>query len=120
MHLRTDNGGEYTSHVFQNYLKQKGIRHEVTAPYYPEQNGVAERMNRTLQELAWSMLKQAKLANSFWAEAVSTAAYIQNRMPTTAIKENTTPFERWYGRRPEVSHFRMFGCIVYAHVPDQK
>ena len=60
------------------------------------------------------------LPSHYWAEAVATAAYIRNRTPTTAIKENKTPYEKWYGRKPRVSHLRVFGCVAYAHVPDSK
>ena len=116
--LRTDNGGEYLSSAFQNYLKEKGIRHELTVPHCPQQNGVSERMNRTLVESARSMIAHAGLSNIFWAEAISTASYVRNRLPTTALKERETPYERWYGRKPDVSHFRVFGCMAYAHVPD--
>jgi hypothetical protein len=116
--LRSDNGGEYISDEFQNYLKSKGIRHELTTPYSPQQNGVAERSNRTLMESARSMLAHARLPESYWAEAVATAAYIRNRIPTSAIKENKTPFEKWYGRKPDISGVRVFGCVAYAHVPD--
>ena len=70
--LRTDNGGEYTSTQFEEYLKAEGIRHELTVPKTPQQNGVAERLNRTLVEMARSMLLDAKLPKKFWAEAVST------------------------------------------------
>ena len=118
--LRTDNGGEYLSTELQNYLKKKGIRHELTVPHSPQQNGVAERMNRTLVESARSMIAHAALPNIFWAEAISTAAYVRNRLPTTALKENETPYERWYGRKPDVSHLRVFGCMAYAHVPDSE
>ena len=116
--LRTDNGGEYLSTEFQNYLKVKGIRHELTVPHSPQQNGVAERMNRTLVESARSMIAHAGVSNIFWAEAISTAAYVRNRLPTTALKENETPYERWYGKKPDVSHLRVFGCMAYAHVPE--
>ena len=91
--LRIDNGGEYVSNIFTNYLKSKGIRHELTIAHTPEQNGVAERMNRTLMESARAMIAHAGLPNHYWAEAVATAAYICNRTPTTAIKENKTPYE---------------------------
>ena len=84
--LRTDNGGEYVSKEFEAYLKSKRIFHEVSVPHSPEQNGVAERMNRTLMESARSMLSHAGLSNRYWAEAVATAAYIRNRTPTAAIK----------------------------------
>ena len=117
--LRTDNGGEYLSNVFQHYLKSKGIRHETTVAYSPEQNGVAERLNRTLVESARAMIAHAGLSKSYWAEAVNTASYIRNRLPTSTVKD-ATPFEKWYGRKPKVDHMRVFGCIAYAHIPDCK
>ena len=118
--LRTDNGGEYLSSAFQNYLKEKGIRHELTVPHSPQQNGVSERMNPTVVESARSMIAHAGLSNIFWAEAISAAAYVRNRLPTAALKERETPYERWYGRKPDVSHFRVFGCMAYAHMPDRE
>ena len=114
--LRTDNGGEYMSAEFQSFIKEKGIHHETTVPHSPQQNGIAERMNRTLQEAALSMILHAGLSKSFWGEAVCSAAYIRNRVITTAT--GTTPYERWYGKKPDVSNFRVFGCTAYAHVPD--
>ena len=80
--LRTDNGGEYTSLEFQSYLKREGIKHELTVPRSPEQNGVAERLNRTLMEAVRSMLVGAQLPQRFWAEALATAVYLRNRSPT--------------------------------------
>ena len=82
------------------------------------ENGVSERMNRTLVESARSMIAHAELSNIFWAEAISAAAYVKNRLPTAALKERETPYERWYGRKPDVSHFRVFGRMAHAHVPD--
>ena len=96
----------------------KQVRHELTVPYTPEQNGVSERMNRTLMESARTMMARAGLPDSCWAEAVAAAAYVRNRTPTRAFKEPTTPYERWYGRLPNVAHLRVFGCTAYAHVPD--
>lgn len=118
--LRSDNGGEYVSAEFENYLKSKGIHHELTVAYTPQQNGVAERMNRTLMESSRSMLSHAGLPNSYWAEAVATAAYIRNRISTSAYKEQETPYERWYERKPSVHHMKVFGCMAYAHVPDEE
>ena len=116
--LRTDNGGEYMSTEFQEYLKSKGIQHELTIAYTPQQNGIAERMNRTLMESARSMLSHAHLSNRFWAEAVATAAYLRNRSATTALDDRMTPYEKWHGRKPNLEHLRVFGCVAYAHVPD--
>ena len=92
------------------YLKSREVFHELTFPHSPEQNGVAERMNRTLVESAWGMLSHAQLSKSFWAEAISTAACIRNRMP----------YERWYERKPDVSHLKVFGCMAYAHLPESR
>ena len=76
--LRSDNGGEYTSKEFEDYLKKYGIRYERTVPKTPEQNGVAERMDRTLVETVRTMLSDSKLPKKFWAEALSTASYVRN------------------------------------------
>ena len=114
--LRTDGGGEYTSTEFEEFLKSAGIRHEQTIPKTPEQNGVAERMNRTLVESVRSMLSDANLPHTFWAEALSTAVYLRNRSPTKAVS-GKTPYEAWMGKKPSVSHLRVFGCRAFAHVP---
>ena len=113
--LHTDNGGEYVSTKFEDYLKSEGIRHERTVPKTPEQNGVAERMNRTLVETMHSMLIDAKLPHAFWAEAISTAVYLRNRSPTKVL-EDMTQFEAWMKQKPCVEHLRVFDCDAYAHV----
>ena len=113
--LRTDNGGEYTSTEFKEYLETEGVRHELTIPKTPEQNGVAERMNRTLVEAVRSMLIGAKLPKKFWAECLSTAVYLRNRSPSKTVV-GMTPFEAWNDYKPDVSHLRVFGCTVYAHI----
>ena len=114
--IRSDNGGEYTSKRFEAYLKSEGICHECTIPKTPEQNGIAERLNRTLVESSRSMLLDADLPQRFWAEAVSTANYLKNRCPSRAVK-GMTPYEAWHGTRPKVEHLRVFGCESYAHIP---
>lgn len=118
--LRSDNGGEYVSKIFETYLKQQGIRHETTVPHSPEQNGVAERRNRTLVESARSMLCFAGLPKEYWAEAINVSNYVGNRVPTSANKCGRTPFEKWYGRKPNLSHMRTFGCMAYAHIPESE
>ena len=118
--LRTDGGGEYTSDEFQRYLKMKGISHDMSMPYSPQQNAVAERMNRTLVEAARAMLVHSGLSKMCWAEAVSTAAFVRNRVATTALKPEQTPYERWYGEKPDISALRVFGCMAYALVPDSE
>ena len=105
--LRTDNGGEYVSKKFDSYLKAEVIHHELTVPKIPEQNGVAERLNRTLVETAHSMLLDAKLLKKYWGEAVRTAVYLKNRCPTKCLK-GMTPYEAWVGVKPEVKHLRVY------------
>ena len=112
--LRSDNGGEYISKKFEAHLKKEGIRHEVTIPKTPEQNGVAERMNRTLVEMTRSMLSD--MPRKFWAEALSTAVFLRNRSPTTAVP-GMTPYEAMMGERPDVANLKTFGCTCYAHIP---
>ena len=114
---KKDNGGEYISAEFENVLK-KGVKHQLTMPKTPEQNGAAERMNRTLVESLRSMLADAKLPRKFWAETLSTAVYLRNRSPTTAV-EGKTPFEAWTGQKPNVKHLGAFGCDAYD-VPKMK
>lgn len=116
--LRSDSGGEYLAREFQEYLKTQGIKHELSVPFCPPQNGVSERYNRTLMESARCMLSHAGLPHMFWAEAVSSANYISNRVPTTALKENKTPFEMLYKRKPDLSNMRVFGCVAYVHVTE--
>ncbi len=116
MKLRTDNGGEYLSKEFQAYLASNGIEHQLTVPHSPQQNGVAERLNRTLVESARAMLSHSNLPNRFWAEAVSTAAYLRNRTTTSANEEQLTPYEKWHGHKPDISNLKVFGCAAYSHV----
>ena len=114
--LRTDNGGEYCSDKFNKYLISEGVRHEKTVPKTPEQNGVSERMNRTLVEMIRSMLSNAELPHSFWAEALNTATYLRNRSPSTA-NNGMTAFESLTGLKPNVDNLRIFGCLAYIHIP---
>nr|ABW74566.1 integrase [Boechera divaricarpa] len=111
--LRTDRGGEFTSTKFNQFCEKEGIHHELTTAYTPEQNGVAERKNTTVVEMARSMLKERNLPNQFWAESVRTAVYLLNISPTKAVL-NRTPYEAWCGRKPGVSHLRVFGSVCYS------
>jgi hypothetical protein len=117
--LRTERGGEFLSKEFIDFCENEGIHRELTTPYTPEQNGVAEKKNRTVVEMGRSMLKYKNLPNKFWAEAVATAVYVLNISPTKSVW-NKTPFEAWFERRRGVSHLRVFGCIAYAFVNPQK
>lgn len=113
--IRTDNAKEYISKDFSRFLESHGIRRQLSVEYTPQQNGVAERANRTLVEMARCMLLQANLPNNLWAEAINTANFIRNRCPTKAL-ENTTPIEAWNGKKPYVGFMRTFGSKVIAHI----
>jgi bifunctional DNA-binding transcriptional regulator/antitoxin component of YhaV-PrlF toxin-antitoxin module len=115
--LRTDNGTEYTNKEFENYLVTNEIVHERTAAGNPEQNGVAERENRIIVEHARAMLKAKDLPKELWAEAMNTAAYAFNRISLRG--ESKMPFEKWTGKKPDVSHMRVFGTKGYVHVPKE-
>lgn len=117
--LRTDNGGEFCSQQMETYLRTEGIVHQTSNPYTPEQNGLCERLNRTVVERAKCLLFEAKLEKRFWAEAVNSAVYLKNRSPASGLGE-ITPFEKWTGRKPDLSHIRVFGSPVMVHVPKSK
>jgi hypothetical protein len=117
--LRSDNGGEYTSKEFMDFCAGEGIRRELTVPYNPQQNGVAERKNRAIVGAARAMLHDQGLPLFLWAEACYTAVYLQNRSPHRAVG-SMTPEEAFSGKKLEVGHFRIFGCITYSYVPSEK
>jgi transposase InsO family protein len=105
--LRLDGGKEYFSGQFNRYLQQMGIRREFSCRYTPEQNGVAERKNRSIVEAARAMLEEKSMPKSYWAEAVRTAVYIQNR-----IGDKVSPSEQYFGTKPNLRHLRVFGSIA--------
>jgi len=108
--LRTNNGGEFCSKEFEEFCKKCGISLQKTTPYTPQQNGVVERMNKTLMERARRMLTGSGLGQEFWAEAVDTACYLVNRSPSSAL-EDKTPQEEWTGKKPSLSHLRVLDVI---------
>jgi hypothetical protein len=117
--LRSDRGGEYLSHKFSDFLTEHGIHHELTTRFSPQQNGCAERFNRTVCESARAMIIDAGVPKLLWAEAIHTAVYVRNRLPTAAIQQPTTPYELWHGTKPDISTLRVFGSLAYAHIPDE-
>lgn len=107
--LRSDNSGEYLSNEFKAYLAQHGIKHELTVAYTPQQNGVAERMNRTLLDLTRAMLHHKNIDKIFWAEALTTAVYIRNRVTSRALFPNLT-WRSTYAVEPPCLRIKM---LVY-------
>ncbi|KAL8112465.1 hypothetical protein AgCh_019970 [Apium graveolens] len=104
--FRTDRGYEFTSKYFNAYCEEAGITRQLTAPYSPQQNGVVERRNRTVVEMARSFLKEKSLPAIFWVEAVIYPVYILNRLPTRALS-GVTPYEVWTGRKLDMGHIRI-------------
>ncbi|GJR56782.1 putative ribonuclease H-like domain-containing protein [Tanacetum coccineum] len=109
--IRSDNGTEFKNKVMDDFCREKGIKREYSVARTPQQNGVAERRNRTLIEAARTMLADSKLPTTFWAEAVSTACYVQNRV-LVVKPHNKTPYELFRGFKPALSFMRPFGCHV--------
>jgi hypothetical protein len=136
--LRTDNGGEYGSNEFQTWLTHKGIKHETSAPYTPQQDGVSERGIRTVTEGARSclhdcqqpsepwgeavttrttnLIRESRLPISLWGEAAKATVYTLNRVLSKTSP--VTPYQRWHNSPPDVSNLRVFGSIAYIHIPD--
>ncbi|KAK2456670.1 cysteine-rich RECEPTOR kinase [Trifolium repens] len=110
--IRSDHGGEFENEPFATFCEDHGIVHEFSAPRSPQQNGVVERKNRSLQEMARTIMNETKLAKHFWAEAVNIACYIQNRIYIRPILNKTT-YELFKGRKPNISYFHQFGCTCY-------
>jgi len=117
--VRLDNGKEYTSAEFNMFCEEAGIEHQFTAPYTPQQNGVSERRNIYIMEMARCMLHDKELPKMFWAEAANTVVFLQNRLPTKALKDKT-PFEAWYDYKPSLNFLRVFGCLCFSHIPQAK
>jgi transposase InsO family protein len=107
-----DNGGDFTSKEFMDYCNNHRIKRQFSIARTPQQNGVVERKNKTIQEMAQTMLMDSKLIDIFWTQEVHTSVHIQNRV---MLKNNTdkTPYELWKGRPTNVNHFRVFGRKCY-------
>lgn len=114
--LRSDCGGEYDSADFKAFLASRGIVQQHSAPHTPQQNGIAERLNRTLFDMVRSLLHGRQVAKQFWSFALATAVYLKNRCPHR-ILNGRSPFEALYGQLPDLSHLRVFGCEAWALTP---
>eukprot|EP00253_Pinus_taeda_P023836 PITA_23836 len=113
--LRSYNGGEYCSREFDRYCSKHGICREKTVPRTPQENGVSERMNRTIMERARCMRLHAGLPLQFWADAVDTAVYLINRGPSSSL-DGGVPEEAWTGKKVNYSFLRPFGCEAFVHI----
>jgi len=110
--VRSDHGGEFENEPFEIFCEKHGIIYEFSSPRTPQQNGVVERKNRSLQEKARTMIHENNPAKHFWAEAVNTTCYVQNRIYIRPLLNKTT-YELFKGRKPNISYFHQFGCTCY-------
>jgi hypothetical protein len=110
--LRTDNGGEYTSDNFEEYLRQQGIRHEKTAPYSSAQNGIVERKHRTIFDAVRSCLKESGLPKYLWGECLMNVVEVQNKLPTRVLND-ISPYEKIHGKKPYLGNIQKFGQVCY-------
>ena len=111
--LREDKGGEYMGKEFDSFCAEHGIQRQHSVRARPQQNGVAERANRTMEQGIISMLQQAGLSLSFWGEALSAFIHVWNRTPTSAVP-GKTPHETFVGTKPDVSMLCVWGCVAYV------
>ena len=111
--LRSDGGGEYNNNAFDEFCFAQGMKREMTSLYSRHQNGGAERRWQTVGNMARWLLKQTILPNSFWVRAVDVAFYFTNRCLSSSLPPNKTPYELFYGRKPDVSNLKVFGCSAF-------
>ncbi|PKU81706.1 Retrovirus-related Pol polyprotein from transposon TNT 1-94 [Dendrobium catenatum] len=116
--LRTDGGTEYMNHAFSNFLCSNGITHQVSCPYTPEQNGIAERKHRHITETTRTLLHTSSTPFQFWPDAALTANYLINRLPSPTL-HNLSPFEKFHNAKPNYTFLRTFGCACYPLIPSQ-
>ena len=117
--MRSDNGGEYTLKEFEALCKETGIKRELTTPYNPRRNGVAERKNITIMEAMKTMIQDQDLPMHLWPEAGRTYVYVQNRLSHIALGFKT-PEEMYTRNKLEVSHLKIFGCPEYVRILKEK
>ncbi|GBP93131.1 Retrovirus-related Pol polyprotein from transposon TNT 1-94 [Eumeta japonica] len=117
--FRSDNGTEFINKEVREVFQNKGIIHQTSVTFTPEQNGVAERENRILVEAARTMLYAKDLPISLWAESVNTAAYVINRTGKSSI-EGKSPYELWSSKSYDINNLKIFGTTVYVHIPKEK
>lgn len=117
--FRSDNGLEYANADVSTILQERGIQHQRTVPFTPEQNGSAEREMRTIVEAARTMLHAKNLPTKLWAEAVNTAVFVLNRSGTSSVVDKT-PYSLWYNKNPDILNMHVFGSSVFVHIPKEK
>jgi transposase InsO family protein len=118
--LHGDKGGEFIGIKWDTFFVQHGIRHKHTVKVLPQQDGVAERLNRTLKELLIAMLHGARLPARFWGEGLNYLRHVIVRSPSSSIPPGTTPYDMAHKRKPDYSPLRLFGCCTWVHIQRKK
>ena len=116
--FQCDGGGEFISSTFLEHLQKDGIKQQMSCPYTPEQNGLAERKHRHITELGLSMMFDSKTPLKFWVEAFFTAVFLANLLPTSTLPNHQTPYQKLFGKRAEYTFLRTFGCACYPSLRD--
>lgn len=121
MRIRSDHGKEFENNKFLDFCNSQGITHEFSAPITPQQNGIVERKNRTIQEMTRVMLHAKNISYHFWAEAVNTSCHIHNRV-SIRPGMSCTGYEIWRGMKPNAKYFHILGstCFVRADREQKK
>ena len=114
--VRSDNGLEFNNNETKFFFQSKGIIHQKSCPYTPQQNSIVERKHKYLLETARALLFQSKLPTKYWGECILTATHLINRLPSVYLK-NKCPYEVLYKRKPNYSQLRSFGCLCYPTLP---
>jgi hypothetical protein len=117
--FRSDGGGEFTSKEFSEYLQLDGITRQKSAAECQEQNGKAERTVQSINNITRSMLHHSALDTEFWPYAVQQAVHVKNRT-STRVLDGLTPYEAFHGQKPEVQHLRVFGCLAWGLIPQER
>jgi len=110
--FQSDNGGEYTSTLFKQFLAQHGILHRLTCPHTSQQNGIAERKHRHVVEMGLTLLAQSGLSPKYWVDAFLTATFLINRLPSPVLQYES-PFSKLFHHSPDYTSLRAFGCLCY-------
>ena len=116
--FQCDNGTEYSNSSFWDFFRTNGIHFHFSCPYTSQQNGKAERLNRTIGNMIRTLLIQASMPFSFWVEALLTTSHILNLSPSSLLNY-TTPYETLYHKQPSYNHLRVFGCACYPNLLSQ-
>jgi hypothetical protein len=116
--VRSNRGGEFSSRDFKYFCDKHGIKREYTIPGTPQQNGVVERQNRSVQQMERSMMNERNIPQTYWVEEIHTTVHILNKSHLTP-QSDKTPYELWFGRPASIKHFKVFWSKCYIKNNDE-